>query len=588
MRSVAPERRRRRRRRALAALVLGLAVVAVGGWLGVRGALAASELRQVQAAAPDVRAALDQRDVGHLRDALAPIAEHATRASDLTSDPLWSFVSALPWVGENARAVHVAARGLSDVTASLDAVLATPGLDEVVGHGDVGAVPRVLEAAAPALRLAATRASDAAGEAGGVDRSALVPPIRDAVSELSDVLSPAATSLSTAADTAQWLPSMLGTRGPRDILVAVQNTAEVRAGGGLTGTFLLLRVDDGRMQLVEHADSSAFAATRSPVAELPASLEQMYGDVVGTYVQNATMTSDFDASARLMSAWWQQHTGDVPDAVIAVDPVVLQSLLEATGPVALPTGASIDAAGFIDSILVAPYLDSSSDDQTGLQRAAVSAVVSRAVSGDLDLATALSGIGRAVSEGRISVWSAHEGEQRFLQTGPLAGIRARQLDGDDDTFAVLVNDATTGKLDSYLEMSVGATTASCRPDGRSDVVVEVQLRNVAPPDARGYPESMTGQFNPAAPGDLVTDVAVAAPPGWFFGAVESAGAVVPSRQVVDGELPTSLGRLTLAPGASGTLRFHFVAPTSDPVDPQLIHTPLLREVVTTVPEGTCA
>jgi hypothetical protein len=588
MAATALERRLRRRRRTRVVIVAAAIGLAAAGWIGVRGVLAAGELREVQAAATGLRAALQQRDVDAVQVALSDIGEHAARAEQLTGDPVWGLASSLPGVGTNFQAVHAAAAGAATAVPALDDVLATPGLGETIAGGDIGALAGVLRDASPALGRAATTLRATAADLDGIDESALLPPIRDGLSTLQTVLRPAADSISAAAEASRWVPSMLGVDGTREVLVSVQNSAELRAGGGLTGTFLLLEAREGRLEVREHTDSSNFAPRRVPVIELPASVSELYGDVVGTYVQNATMTPDFELSARLMRTWWQSSTGSEPDAVVAVDPVVLRSLLTATGPVHLSGGATVDAAGFVQAVLVDPYLHSSTDEQTALQREVVSAVVTRLLSGDVDVASVLGAIGDAVADGRVSVWSAHEDEQRHLREGPLSGMRARQLTGTGDVFSVLLNDATTTKLDSYLDMAVGVVSSGCRPDGRAEVVVEVRLHNNAPPEARGYPGSMTGMYNPASPGDIVTDVGVAAPPGWFFGSVDDGTAAVPSRQVVDAGVPTSVARSTLAPGDAQSLRFRFIAPDDAEIAPRVIHTPLLRDVAQLEPGAACA
>jgi hypothetical protein len=38
----------------------------------------------------------------------------------------------------------------------------------------------------------------------------------------------------------------------------VQNSAEVRTGGGITGSFILLRADGDRLAVVDQVDSSMF------------------------------------------------------------------------------------------------------------------------------------------------------------------------------------------------------------------------------------------------------------------------------------------------------------------------------------------
>lgn len=576
--AASPRRSGLRRARVVVPVCVVLLLLAVAGWLGVRGAMAAGELRQLQGVATDLQRAASDRDVTAVRDLVERADGHATRAHDLTSDPVWRVAEALPVLGENARAVRVVSGGVADLAG---AVIPLFDAIEGAGSGSVGIAGAVdlLGGAEEDLVDAAHAARTADGAIAALDVSALIDPLADGVRAVGEAAAAAASWTSAASDAAGWLPPMLGADGPRSILVVVQNPAELRAGGGLTGSFVLLEAHDGRIEIADHVDSSSFPAAQAPVADLPESARALYGDVLGTYVQNASMTPDFALTAQLATAWWATHSGVEPDAVVSIDPIVLQGLLVATGPAPLPDGSSLSAANLVDRVLVQPYLTSGNAEQSEFQRAATLAVFDRLLSGQLDPLAAARGLGAAVEEGRISVRSTHAEEQARLDDTPLAGTRARQLASEGDAFAVLLNDATTAKLDSFLEMGLGVREQSCRDDGRFEVVVSVRLQSDVPPEGADYPILMTGIRNPAMPGDLVTDVAVAAPEGWFFGGVTRGGAADASTDVVDGGLPTSVARLTLAPGESDTLQFRFIAAEPGDVDPVLVHTPMIRPVV---------
>lgn len=576
--AASPRRTGIRRARVVVPVCVVLLLLAVAGWLGVRGALAAGELRQLQAVASDLERAASDRDVAAVRALVVRADRHATRAHDLTSDPVWRAAEILPVAGENARAVRVVSGGVAELAGAVVPLLDALERAGTDGRGIAGAVD-LLGTVEGDVEVAA-RAANAADEAiAALDVSALVDPLADGVRTVGEAAAAAASWTSAASDAAAWLPAMLGDDGPRSILVAVQNPAELRSGGGLTGSFVLLSAHDGRIDILDHVDSSSFPAAKAPVSELPASARELYGDVLGTYVQNASMTPDFALTAQLATAWWGTHSPVQPDALVSIDPIVLRGLLAATGPAPLSDGTALSAENLVDRLLVQPYLTSGNDEQSEFQREATLAVFGRLLGGELDPLAAARGIGTAIDDGRISVWSAHPDEQARLDGTALAGTRARQLASTGDAFAVLLNDATTAKLDSFLEMGLGVREQSCRDDGRSEVVVSVRLQSDVPPEGVDYPILMTGIRNPAAPGDLVTDVGVAAPAGWFFGGVTRGGTADVSTDVVDGGLPTSVARLTLAPGASDTLQFRFIAAEPGDVDPVLVHTPMIRPVV---------
>ena len=91
------------------------------------------------------------------------------------------------------------------------------------------------------------------------------------------------------------------------------------------------RVDRRRLLLIAllsfSVDGLGIAFASGVVADL------LYGGVLGRYVQNASMATDFAQTAALASAWWQHIGHAPPDAVIssitsgrAIAPVLMPTL----------------------------------------------------------------------------------------------------------------------------------------------------------------------------------------------------------------------------------------------------------------------
>ena len=183
-----------------------------------------------------------------------------------------------------------------------------------------------------------------------------------------------------------------------------------------------------------------------------------------------------------------------------------------------------------------------------------------------------------IDEGRVSIWSAHPDEQAIMQESAFAGSQGRQVQAGKDAFAVYLNDITGGKMDTYLDVSIETSVAACREDKRRDIAVAVTLANTAPADAGSiYPLSVTGGGTQGIPaGAIGTLVAVSAPSGTFSSGVTQDGALVNSVNGERDSLVVSQSRVDLAPGSSETLVFHFIAAAPGDLEPQILHTPLLR------------
>lgn len=554
-------------------------VLAAFAWVAVRANLAKGELEALVPIARDVQAAAGERDLDRLARLVDELGRHAGSAAALTGDPLWGVASAMPVLGANFAAVHTVSASVDDISQS--GIGSLIGIaQEIQGGGGSGGsgfdVATVQRASGP-LDSAAAAFAKASHALASIRSDELLPPLESGVTALADAVETASPLVTSIAQLAGVMPGILGADGPRTILVMMQNPAEPRTGGGITGSFALLSADDGDLSVVDQAESGGFPSFSSPIVPIPGSTQELFGDVVGRFVVNASMTTDFALTGRLASAWWQARTGTAPDAVVSIDPEVLAALLSVAGPVSLPDGAELDSGDLVETLLVDAYFDLDRDEQTILQQSVTTAVVSQVLSGGLDMMALVEALQPTVEDGRISLWSAHEDEQARISSGPFAGPAARHEAAGDGAFAVYVNDRTGGKMGMFLETEMAVDAVECRPDGRQDVVVRVALTNTAPLEAVDFPWWVNGGgLEGVPPGDIGVDVTVAAPPGSFFGGVRLDGALVRSTNVEDVGFPSSLGAATISPGGSATLDFRFFVDGPGARAPVLVLPPLLN------------
>ncbi|MFI8633402.1 DUF4012 domain-containing protein [Microbacterium sp. NPDC077663] len=500
-------------------------------------------------------------------------------APAIPDDPVWHVAEAIPGLGPNLSAARRAATAI--VRVGDDVAPTMFDTMRELSDADAATAVRQLREKAPALRRAAATQDDIARDLVDIDRSALIPRLADGIERVTDAVDDVRVVTDGAAQAAELVPAMLGVDGDRRILVALQNTAELRTGGGITGTFLELRAHDGALSLEAQRDSSHFAPSTEPLTAVPAAEVRALGDGIGRYVQNTSMTADFGVTAQLASAWWQRSGGSAPDVVLSMDPVVLQALLGAVGPVDTPSG-ELDQSNAIHRLLVEPYRTLDQDAQ-GRYFADAAAAVFTAVTErarPIALVTALAGV---VDEGRVSIWSRDPGQQNILAGTVFAGPLARQEAAGPDAFAVYFNDATGGKVTPYLTVGLASRSGVCRADGLREVEVEVDLGNtLTEKDGDSLPLSVTGGgYYGVKAGDIAPTVTVVTPPGWYAGGVSLDGSAVASVDAEDAGRLSVTRRIDLAPGTSQVLTFRFVAgPTvsADAATPQLLHTPLLAPV----------
>ena len=112
------------------------------------------------------------------------------------------------------------------------------GFNLDVLRGALGSLPAVDEAFSAAQQ-----------KVDGIDRSALLPLVDDAIGQVLDVIADTAPLVHSATEVLPTALQMLGDTEPRTYFVIFQNNAEIRATGGNPAASVLLHVEDGRVSL---------------------------------------------------------------------------------------------------------------------------------------------------------------------------------------------------------------------------------------------------------------------------------------------------------------------------------------------------
>lgn len=490
------------------ALAAFLAVLVLGAlWIGVRGALAYGHLNDARASAADATAAL--ADPSQAAGVVDRLAADTSAARSLTSDPVWALAEGLPWIGPQLKAISTITHAADDVATSAVAPLAQVATSFSVdslrpqdGRFDIAALAELHEpAAASADRLAAASADVAA-----ISSETLVAPLRAPIAEVQTLFEEVAAGADALQRATALMPAMLGANGPRDYLVLFQNNAEWRSLGGIAGAMAVVHAEDGGISLSAQGSTADFQRYPEPVVPLPPEVRDIFGARPGLYVQNVTQVPDFTVGASLAREMWKREFGAEVDGVIAVDPVSLSYLLEATGPVTLPTGDVLSSETAVPLLLNEVYLRyERPSDQDAFFAAATAAVFDALSSGGADPAKLITALARAGEERRLYLWSADAADQAILDGTSLQG-RLPETDAEATRFGVYFNDGTGSKMDYY--MKVGSAVGWCTDtEGAPEAQLTVRLRNDAPADAASLPDYITGGGSFGTPPGLVETVA---------------------------------------------------------------------------------
>ncbi|MDP3949562.1 DUF4012 domain-containing protein [Microbacterium sp.] len=557
------------------------------GWVLTRGVSAVSELQSVARATSQMRTSIADGELERAALVAPRIAQHAATAHDLTSDPIWRGFEFIPWLGSDFTAMReIAEIADSTVSDALAPVLEISSEIDLATFGLAGSKVNLAPLADIQAPLAAAEATLSAAEmrAQQIDTDAMITPLADAVREMRDVVTEAATLVGAYHGASVLLPTMFGGEGPRNYVLVMQNNAELRSNGGVVDSLALLHVERGAITISQWASTRDFPSLETPLP-LSDSTVALFEDRPGRVLQDVTSIPDFAEVGAILALRWQQRSGQSVDGVIAIDAVVAQHLIDVTGDVSF--GAFTADADSILSILLSEIYTSipGDDQQDDAFRQASNAVLSAAL-GATEPQNLIGALAAAAEEHRIRVWSAHPDEQDLLAASSLGGTLP--VDGERGPYiGVLFNDATGGKMDVYTAASISTAVGVCQ--GEPTTQVRVTWTNHAPMDAAdALPESVTGGgLFGVDPGDVRTLIAVYGPEGATLGRLDR-------DSEDDGLQTTKLGTrdvvqhdVLLAPGESTTITVSFTGPGAGDRLTRVRHTPMIDTPETTRVDLSC-
>lgn len=570
-----------------------LLAVAIAAWVGVRGALAYQHLSAIRSLAPTAAASVTS-DPTQATPALEQLATEASAAHDLTSDPVWAIAESTPWIGPQLAAFATIAsasdRLFADSLLPLAIAARDVSLDDLRPHDGRLDTTALSTLTAPA-RSAADAATGAAADVDAIDRTPLVGVVATAVDQARSTYDAAASAIDALRRATELLPSMLGQDGPRTYLLLVQNNAEWRSLGGVSGTAIELSADHGALSLVEtHSATSLSRGISGPVVELPSDVQKIYETRPARYFHNLTQIPDFATDGPLAREMYRQQTGREVDGVMAVDPVVLSYLLEATGPVALPDGESLTGDNAVPLLLddtYRRYADPAAQD--AFFAGATGAVFEALREGRGSTPGLIAALARGVEERRVLVWAAEPTEQSVIEGTTLAG-QLPASDGRTARFGVYLNDGTGSKMSYYIAPKADLRWGSCRTSADAstrEVTLTLTLSNTAPADAStSLPAYVTGNgVYGTAPGvaTVVTDVYL--PEGWTPVTTTTSSGTEFTRSTLDGREVLTVGA-TVAPQATAQIEITATA-VSTATEAEALLTPTADSTLSPTVRAAC-
>jgi hypothetical protein len=348
---------------------IAVAPAAFGGWrAGTAAIRAQADLKDAQAHALAREFAQADRSLAAAQSDLEEIG------SGLGATGIWRYA---PYFGSKIRALEDVQRvGVQTVSGLRDLLAAAAAIQEALSgptgadglpvspnrsYGDLSkdekrAILAGLEANLPKLRDAREKVAIASEAWKHVPQDQLYAPLRDRLKPLADKLPDVSRQLDEAVSMLEIAIPILGYPTPKTYLVLLQNSDELRPGGGFIGNVGLMHVDGGDL---DHIDFEDVYAVDDPVAstwkDAPPDLVTRELGVKAWFLRDSNWSPDFPTdAARIADVYAREKKQGINqdvhvDGVIALEPELFRRLLLLTGPIVVD-GKTFSADNFFDQL----------------------------------------------------------------------------------------------------------------------------------------------------------------------------------------------------------------------------------------------
>ncbi|GGM39903.1 hypothetical protein GCM10011608_25850 [Micromonospora sonchi] len=548
--------------------MVGSLVLSLAGWVGFRGWQARTHLVNAAGLAGALSAHLVSGDADRAQRVLAALQEQSAAARRATGDPGWRLGRQVPYAGANLAAVRQIAVAVDDLARQAFPALVRVDLGSLVprdGRLDLAGVRAVSDE----LVKVDAAVQRTRSELAAVDADRLLRQVRLALGTLRGELDRLATMTSTAERAGRLLPPLLGADGPRRYLLVSQNSAELRATGGIFGAYAVIEANKGRVRMGAQGSGASLGMSTDPLA-IPAEVRALWGALPGMYPADVNLSPHFPTAAALFGEMYRRHSGETVDGVLAVDPVVLSHLLVATGPVRVPGGVSLSAENAVRTLLGDTYQRVTDPaEQDAFFAAAAAAVFDVLFTRKVPPGGFMTALSRSIQDRRILFWSARPEEQRTFGDSRIAGTLPEQ--DTVPTVGVFLNDGSGAKLGYYLRQTADLVIGDCQSDRRRELRLRVTIRSTAP--ASGLSRSVLGLAMAGDPYTIRTLVSVHGPAGGAVLDVHLDGARTPVATGTERRRQVATVNVEVGPGESRTLEIPLLTGPTDSGTAELWLTP---------------
>jgi len=464
---------------ALGAVALVLFVV----YAIVRIALMVVSLQNTMGEVEKLQTAAHNKDLATLSAGLGKASDAISAADSSASDPVVQLFSYLPIIGAD---INVAAVVSSDGRLVLQAAQEVTSVANQLGKAGIGKEVLTNTALVSSMRDGMSSMNKAVQklnvDLSGIDPTSLHFGLNEKIAAAKTAVSSLANASARITPLVQIGTIVLEQPEKKRWFISIQNLAELRGTGGITGAYAIITSNHGKLKLEEYgSDKKLLAMGRINFNSYPEELRDVWGvDLADWRDINASAHAPY--AAKLLADGWQQHRGEKVDGVLFIGQGVVSELSGAVGPVTV-RGNTIDlknVVSFLSKDIYAKFTDVKVKDAVVGELA--SQMFKRLLDGKVNAGGFLSAAAEDATGDRIMAWSQDEKTQQEFISYSVAGVVSDQF---GPNVQVTLNNAGGNKLDAYTTLKADYLLGVCNTDtftgyqGRRSRVT-VDLTNGAP------------------------------------------------------------------------------------------------------------
>lgn len=311
---------------------LGLAGV---GFAATDSLRARDALFTARAHLSGARAALATTNITEAERLIGAGLKSTRLAHAASSGPVESVLSIIPVIGRQVRAQRSIAEAALEATGAvsqlIEGVRASPAIADprtlMTSGQDMRPIYAAIRPALPSIERASALLARASRRARAIPTSGLIGPLATARGQLVTQLAEATHQVELVRDFGRAGGALLQPNRVTRILLLAQDTWELRPSGGFIGSYGILELRDGRLELIRYADATDLPRPRPAVKgpePLGSALERTG---VAFSLTETGWWPDFPTSARAAQAAFIRSGGERVDGVLAITQTFLEDLL---------------------------------------------------------------------------------------------------------------------------------------------------------------------------------------------------------------------------------------------------------------------